>query len=271
MNKETLAQVRQELDALDEQIHDLLKQRTQVVERVAEAKARANNGVVGFAVRPGREAQMIRRFHERHNPPLPFTVVSRLWREIINAMTRLQSALSVAMVDEQPEFGHDDFVRRFERVREHWGTATPLIRKQTVADMLDAISEENSIMGVLDVAGRKDWWQPLVDMRNAGRSDVFIVAPLPFVARADEQVEAYALSPLVPEESGDDLSLIAVPPGAACPLQGAELVAREDGAASSLLVVKGFIDHKDAEIAAQLAAAHAVFLGAYAAPLVTGA
>ncbi|MEN8723058.1 MAG: chorismate mutase [Alphaproteobacteria bacterium] len=271
----TLAEVREELDRLDAAMHELLMARTEVVRGVAEAKRQANgDGKVGFAVRPGREAQMMRAFLKRHQGELPFKVVARLWREIINAMTRLQNALAVAIVDEDA-VGHDDFVRRYDLVRSHWGTVTPITRYADAAAMLAALDADQGIMGVVDVTGRgTDWWRALVDfnIENPDRRR-FIVAPLPFFHEpgADE-IEGYAVSPMPPEQSGDDVTLLAgVMTDQA--LQACDVVRADDvPATAGLVALDGFFDQND-DVLAQLAeqvGAPVHYLGAFARPLAIG-
>ena len=276
LDPETLADVRREIDALDDGLHDLIMQRTRVVARVAAAKAEANGGVVGFAVRPGREAQMLRRLHARHTSALPFTVIARLWREMINAKTRLQSPLSVVMADEDPRFGHEDFVRRFDLVRSHWGTATPVQRLPDMAAVIGAVSAEQGVMGVIDRHVEDDWWMPLVAARRKGQAGPFIVAPVPFVLDAETRSPvSFALGPLPPEPSGDDITLVAVENEAAADtlksggLEIEAISASTGGAAGLLLEISGFFSHEDRPFqnAGQAGAGQMHYLGAYARPI----
>jgi chorismate mutase len=59
-----LTALRAELDGIDDALHDLLMRRAGVVERVARAGKRG-------ALRPGREAVIIRRLLGRHHGGLP--------------------------------------------------------------------------------------------------------------------------------------------------------------------------------------------------------
>ena len=96
--EKALADVRKEIDAIDDAMQDLLQKRTELVVEVAEAKARAASaaGKGSFvAFRPGREAEVIRRLAERHKGALPLRVLIRLWREIMAAMTRIQGPFRV--------------------------------------------------------------------------------------------------------------------------------------------------------------------------------
>src|ERR1700722_2014240 len=67
-----LAALRAELDAIDDTMHDLLMRRAGVIEAVAQSGKRS-------ALRPGREASIIRRLLARHQGSLPPQAVYRIW------------------------------------------------------------------------------------------------------------------------------------------------------------------------------------------------
>ena len=58
----TLAELRKEIDAIDEQVHRLLMARGDIIDRLIQAKQTQE---VGSAFRPAREADMMRRLVER--------------------------------------------------------------------------------------------------------------------------------------------------------------------------------------------------------------
>jgi chorismate mutase / prephenate dehydratase len=77
-----LARLRRQIDEIDDQIHDLMMRRAQIVVEIGTAKG------TGPMVRPGREAEILRRLVKR-NRLLPATALVRIWREMIVAMTSL--------------------------------------------------------------------------------------------------------------------------------------------------------------------------------------
>ena len=87
-----LAALRAELDRIDDALHDLLIRRADVVARVAATKP---NGTL--ALRPGREAAIIRRLLARHTGHLPPQALVRLWRELLAATTAMQGPFVVAV------------------------------------------------------------------------------------------------------------------------------------------------------------------------------
>ena len=64
----SLATLRQEIDSIDEQVHRLLMQRGEIIDRLIAVKQTQE---VGSAFRPAREADMMRRLVQRHRGILP--------------------------------------------------------------------------------------------------------------------------------------------------------------------------------------------------------
>jgi chorismate mutase len=238
-----LAALRAEIDTLDDAIHDLLMRRVDVVARLAASRAKGN----GPAIRPGREAQILRRLLARHAGPLPRAVLVRLWRELLCAHTQLQAPLSAAAW--LPEAG-------IEVLRAHLGLAAPVTRAADDAEAIAAATAGTVALAALPAAGR--WW------RTHYPSRLFVTARLPFIGADAEPV--FLLSPTPPDPSGDDLSLARVPEGRAeAGLAAAGLpptvLARDAGLA--LVELPGVITVGDA----RLAALGATVLGSYAVPL----
>jgi chorismate mutase len=87
-----LAQLRAELDAIDDQIHDLLMHRASVIERVAR-----DGGKTGAKIRPGREASMLRRLLKRHTGSMPPQIIVRFWREMFAGALIIEGGQTVAV------------------------------------------------------------------------------------------------------------------------------------------------------------------------------
>ena len=68
--KTRLGELREEIDALDQQIMELISARAKCAQEVAHVKMAANPGEDVFFYRPEREAQVLRRVKERNQGPL---------------------------------------------------------------------------------------------------------------------------------------------------------------------------------------------------------
>jgi chorismate mutase len=238
-----LAALRAEIDTLDDALHDLLMRRADVVARLAASRAKGD----GPAIRPGREAAILRRLLARHAGPLPRAALVRLWRELLAATTSMQGPLNVAAW--LPEAG-------VEVLRGHLGLAAPIRRFGTDAAAIAACDAGQAALVALPAAGR--WW------RTHFPSRLHVIARLPFFGDAAETV--FLLSPTPPDASGDDRSLVRVPAGRgeagleAEGLGGRVLLHEQD---LVLVEVPGLLAAGDP----RLASLGATVLGGYAAPV----
>src|SRR5882724_7716628 len=88
----SLEVLRKEIDAIDAQVHSLLMQRGDIIDRLIAVKQTQE---VGSAFRPAREADMMRRLVERHHGILPLDTVESIWRVLISTFTYVQAPFSV--------------------------------------------------------------------------------------------------------------------------------------------------------------------------------
>jgi chorismate mutase/prephenate dehydratase len=271
----TLADLRAELDRLDDGIHDLLMQRAGVVARIIEVGAK---GRVAF--RPGREAEIIRRLLRRHAGPLPRRVLARLWRELFAATTAMQHNHLVTVCETDP---CNAFV---QCAREHFGALTPLRVHGSPAQAIGEVSAGNATAAVLPMPTEEEstaWWTALLH-RDEPR--IHVVARLPFWAPRPEgapQVHALVVAAVAPDASSRDRSLIGLelPPemsrarlsaflATAGFAPGTTILRRDQGAsvAQALVDVAGYVTDDDARLAALAELSRApVVLGAYAVPV----
>ncbi|MCK8785514.1 chorismate mutase [Roseomonas sp. NAR14] len=195
---DALAALRTEIDALDDALQDLLRRRAEAVARLAESRAKAG----GPALRPAREAKILRRLLARHAGPLPAAALVRLWREIFAATTAMQAPFAVAVFSQ----GED----QLRLAREHFGVSTPLRHHPTAARALGAVTAGEAQVAVLPVpdegAPEADWWTRLDSLR------LQVVACLPFwLPRGEERgAAAFAVTAGTAEPTGRDRSLLSV-------------------------------------------------------------
>jgi chorismate mutase-like protein len=200
--RDTLSDLRARIDDIDSALHDLLMQRSALVEEIADVKREE-----GVVMRPGREAKVIRRLLARHDGRIPVGVLVRIWREIISACTALQEELTVAIYE-------DEQVSSFERLaRAHFGSMTALTRFSSVSGVMHAITEKRATVGLLPLdTGTPDnpWWLYLA---RRAEDTPRVIARLPFVLlpdRSRDDLEALVLGLVPPEVSGQDHSLLII-------------------------------------------------------------
>lgn len=200
----SLDRVRREIDRIDDQIHDLLMQRAGLVEQIARAKAPG-----GVALRPGREAAVLRRLIGRHKGPFPVPALVRIWREIMGALVGLQQPFTVAVY--QPDRG----AGYLELARNHFGVVCPQVAHQSPGHVVRAVADGAASVGLVPIPGAADvepWWLALT---TASGNLPRIVARLPVLvqepaAGRPESLEAFVIACRDPEPTGDDRTLVAV-------------------------------------------------------------
>jgi chorismate mutase/prephenate dehydratase len=92
----TLAELRERIDRLDEQIQDLLSERAECARQVAQVKQAP--GVDSEFYRPEREARILRSVAARNKGPLATEALLRVFREIMSVCLALQKPLAVAFL-----------------------------------------------------------------------------------------------------------------------------------------------------------------------------
>lgn len=199
----SLEALRDEIDRLDDQLHDLLMRRADLVAQVAEAK----RGTADAVMRPGREATVMRHLLERHHGPLPRAAVARIWREIISAMVRLQGPMTVAVYAPEKSVGYWDLARG------HYGSSTPMTLHRSPNSVLRAVTENAGTAGVLPMPQEDDvdpWWPGLAGGSEDGPR---IIARLPFVGQGEgrfEDLSALVVGTCESDETGEDASYLIV-------------------------------------------------------------
>jgi chorismate mutase len=170
----TLADLRQEIDRIDEALHSLLIERGEIIQSLIAVKRTQESGA---AFRPAREASMMRRLVERHRGLLPLDTVESIWRVIISTFTFVQANYAV-----HADMSAGDALTR-DSARFHFGFTVPLKTHVGAASVIAAVAASKGDLGLVPataVAGAGAWWSAL-----EGASAPKIIARLPFVERPD--------------------------------------------------------------------------------------
>lgn len=92
--QESLADIRREIDRIDDDILKLIADRLAVVDRVRAYKAQAP-GRAASPIRPGREALILRRLINQARGQVPADLCFRIWRALISAATLKQAPVRI--------------------------------------------------------------------------------------------------------------------------------------------------------------------------------
>ena len=154
------------------------------------------------AMRPAREARMMRAIQSRHQGPFPLAAVERIWREIIAAFTQLQAQFEVYAAG-------PDQAALAESAGFYFGVSSPVHYLATPKDVLTRVQSDIHAVGFLlePVAqiSKMPWWASLALTENRNAR---IVAHYPFLTGEGDASWIVSQAPFEP--SGDDCTLLAL-------------------------------------------------------------
>ena len=205
-DKQALADFRAQIDRIDNALHDLLRERAELIEHIKKLKGKQN-----LYIRPGREAQIIRALAARPQGKLPEGLVSRLWREMISSFALQQGPMKIAVY--APASGPD----LWDVARDHYGSFMPLVEAPNAAAAIKMLQANKVTLAVVPppAPNEKDvWWSLLAgDPKNI----LTVFASLPFENLKPGRSNARRAMPsgfvvgrLYPELTGDDRSMLAL-------------------------------------------------------------
>lgn len=141
-----LSKIRGEIDAIDQQIQELINARAACAQRVALVK-QAEQGESGEApiyYRPEREAQILSRVMERNQGPLPAPEVARIFREIMSGCLALERPLAVGFLGPMGTFTESATLK-------HFGHAVDTRPLTTIADVFREVDAGTLDYGVVPI------------------------------------------------------------------------------------------------------------------------
>lgn len=219
----SLEEVRARLDAIDADLLALIDERSGLARQVAAAKAAAGDGGK-FALRPGREAQLLRRLLDKPRQAAPAGLVVRIWRELMADSLSRQGPFHVSI------YGGREPARVLEAARLRFGVAPALTPAARAEDALAAARTLGGV-AVLALASEGPWWGRLLAEPN-----LKVFAALPCLS-AWGPACALAVAAVEVEPTGGDVTYwVTDAPG---PAAAVEAALARDGAAAELLAEAG--------------------------------
>ncbi len=186
----SLQAVRERIDALDAELLRLIDERAALSHVVAAAKAAA--GESGrFALRPDREAQVMRRLLDLPRDAAGAPLVVRVWRELMSDSLARQGPYALSC------WGGRDPARTVELARLRFGAAPPLTLAAKPEDVIAAAKAQGGV-GVLALSPDSAWWGRLL---AEPRLKVFAALPC---LQAWGPMSALAVAEVDVEPSGGD-------------------------------------------------------------------
>ncbi len=137
-----LAELREQIDAIDQQILHLINQRALCALEVARTKIA--QGEQGTFYRPDRESLVLRRIKELNPGPLSDYAAVRLFRELMSACLALEKPLDVAFLGPEGTFTQQAVVK-------HFGHAVRSVPLASINAIFSAVERDNCQFGVVPV------------------------------------------------------------------------------------------------------------------------
>jgi len=192
-----LEAARREIDAIDDQLLDLVTQRFAVTQKVRQAK-QGDVTSSPLPLRPAREAQMLRRLLARANgSALPREFLVRLWRGILSQSSLNQSPITLHVSRHlNGNLGHR------LRLRDHFGP----MQVEEYRDEAQALMQINAQPGdICIVETERPWAEGFV--AGAGGA-ARVIASLPILEAETKIPQLLVLGQAPAAASGDDETLL---------------------------------------------------------------
>jgi chorismate mutase/prephenate dehydratase len=157
-----LSVIRQQIDALDSQILQLLNARAQCAEQVAHVKLAEDPNAKFY--RPEREAQILQRMQADNAGPLRHEQVTRIFREIIAACLALEESLGIAYLGPAGTFSQ-------EATFKHFGKGVATLPVESIPQIFQAVEAGKVRYGVVPV-------ENTTEGVIAQTLDTFVTSPL---------------------------------------------------------------------------------------------
>ena len=143
-----LARLRDEVDAIDTRILELLNRRTERTNEIGRLKAA--DGATPFV--PGRELEIFERLEREAQGPFPKSAIRKVFREVISASIALQRGVSVAYLGPPATYTHQAAILQFGQMADLRPAATTdAIFEQVESGQAEfgVVPVENSSEGVV--------------------------------------------------------------------------------------------------------------------------
>ncbi len=139
-DKSALSTLREAIDALDDQVLDLLNRRARISAQIAEHKQQAGTA---FYV-PTRERAIIDRLQQANPGPFPNAAIRPVFQEVISACLSLEKSVRVSYLGPEATFTH-------QAVRRHFGASADTVPCGSISAVFGEVERGLVEFGVVPV------------------------------------------------------------------------------------------------------------------------
>lgn len=178
MGNMSLSDLREQIDAVDKQLLELISNRAKLAQLVAQVKA--DSGEDSAYYRPDREASVLKNVLEHNQGPLSDEEMARLIREVMSACLALEQRLQVAFLGPSGTFTE-------EAAYKHFGHSIQTLATNNIDDVFREVESDNANYGVVPIENST---QGIVN----STLDMFLESTLSIVGEVELRVHQHLLS-----------------------------------------------------------------------------
>ncbi len=144
MSESKLKTIRKRIDAIDEQLVELMNKRAQCAIDVADVKREASADKDVNFFRPEREAQVMRKVKEINKGPLADNQAARLIREVMSTCLSLEQQMKIAYLGPEGTYTQNAAYKQF-------GHAVETVAMATIQDVFKKVESGTAHYGLVPV------------------------------------------------------------------------------------------------------------------------
>lgn len=136
----SLADIRQKIDATDDQLLRLLNERADLVHEIGQLKKRDGTSIYA----PEREEQVFQALVQKSRGRLPETAIRAIYREIMSASLALEKDLTIAYLGPEATWSH-------QAARQKFGASVKYAAQSSIAEVFNVVARGSADYGVVPI------------------------------------------------------------------------------------------------------------------------
>jgi len=176
-----LAEIRERINEVDEQIQSLINERARFAQQVGIAKGKLASAVDYY--RPEREAEILRNVVARNQGPLRDEEMLRLFREIMSACMAQQEPLKIGFLGPEGTFTQT-------AVFKHFGHSVRALPFHTIDEVFQEVESGAADFGVVPIENSTEG-----SVNNT--LDMFLTSPLKISGEVELSIEQHVLGRMI--------------------------------------------------------------------------
>lgn len=176
-----LSEFRREIDKIDNQIIDLLKERMKIVAQVGEYKRSCNEH---FLIKSSREADMVKDLVIKSDGAFPKSTIVSIWRKIITSANMIEQEIKIALHNPTKIADYEYLVK------EYYGDFVTIYFHDSVTNIVSSMEKNEAQIGVFalpienEIAENnvENWW---INLAN-NKSNIKVFAKIPFAQNIND-------------------------------------------------------------------------------------